>query len=1250
MRPPHKSAPLVAGLAAVALMLAMAAGATAAPPVPEPAPSGKDASTRSQTDPPRAVVPLAKGDTAAIAVGGTDGVEILTPNPPEVGGFRALTRLWVEGWDNVPWTENNCTTGDGRFMAVVFAPVPLINRRDKQPNAGFGAVVNLQTGARWILPYRVSLAYHTPGCGVGSEIAFQRSTGDASTGTDIIRVDAAKSRVMDLRHVTSQLTSAVPVADKIIAAQGDSLVSVSAAGSVTRLTKEAGPLYDVRPATKGNVDYLVKASNSEASARKYAGSGKTVSLGVGPLTGLDLFGGNAGRNHLVGKFTPTALNDLDVINADKRPVALSQRGSVVITDEQIPGVTARTDAPGMTIGVRGRASTEIIHAPVRVPPSSEASSPADNVPSAGVVPTAAPPGGSTAPLRAAAAAGVSPCAVAPLDPGTQIIQPSPKQVERAANRAVRGLLTDARPANWQKHGLPAYTPQSLFPVPALVGGGHIPVQVLEGVLAQESNFNQASFHALPGVAGNPLIGNYYGLVYDATGHIVSSNFANADCGYGLGQITTHMTTADTTWSPTLKRQIAVDYQVNIAAAVSFLANAWNLLNAAPRNIKMNDGNPNKIENWYATLWAYNSGVQPGSPQYGNTTGCTPGPTCTNNGDWGLGWTNNPAQNDYDPSRLAFLSAGYGDASQPWKWPYQEKVLGWAQYPQQDFVNGGAKYKGSARLGLPTYYFGFCSPTLNNCSATSAATGFCLSTNRNTCWWHSPLMWMPATGGTFEDPSAYVAGAAEPGVPNPYPPSCSVAASPVVSIPGMTAVPAGAVVVDDLPSSSTNRAGCATVASSGTFSMVYGQDALGNPQGAIDTHQIGTGYMGHSYFAHTIAASRPSALATGTWTPPSTVLGWQRIWVHLPDNGAVTFQADYKIFTGTQNLHRVVNQRWNKNSWFDLGSFQLSAGAKVSLSNATHGDFAVEAIDISWDALAFTPSAKPAVAYVAFGDSYQAGEGVEPYYANADNGGGGAYTNACHRSPQAYPSLVFGDLKAAHPGNAEFHFQACSGAVTDDVLPGGTEEFHEVPQLDTGWLDVNTTHVTVGIGGNDARFSAILKGCIMTITPCLDPGYRLTVEGVVDPLPLVQWEPQLIESLATPLGNVLAAIRSRAPNAQIAVVGYPHVIATGLRRVDVDCQIFDQPEVSFFAQMGDRLNTVTAAVALSAGASYVNPAPTFAAPPSHEACAFAEPGEWSNAAVLFSNSGSGLKTPGAGSFHPTAAGHQAVRGLVRGALQ
>ena len=41
--------------------------------------------------------------------------------------------------------------------------------------------------------------------------------------------------------------------------------------------------------------------------------------------------------------------------------------------------------------------------------------------------------------------------------------------------------------------------------------GRVPAAILLGILAQESNLWQASWHALEGVTGNPLIGNFYGI-------------------------------------------------------------------------------------------------------------------------------------------------------------------------------------------------------------------------------------------------------------------------------------------------------------------------------------------------------------------------------------------------------------------------------------------------------------------------------------------------------------------------------------------------------------------------------------------------------------------------------------------------------------------------------------------------------------------------------------------------------------------
>jgi len=70
---------------------------------------------------------------------------------------------------------------------------------------------------------------------------------------------------------------------------------------------------------------------------------------------------------------------------------------------------------------------------------------------------------------------------------------------------------------------------------------------------------------------------------------------------------------------------------------------------------------------------------------------------------------------------------------------------------------------------------------------------------------------------------------------------------------------------------------------------------------------------------------------------------------------------------------------------------------------------------------------------------------------------------------------------------DFHFLACSGAETQNLLPyytvgtpkpvnaeGQTGRYGQagtVSQLDAGYLDENTTLVTLSIGGNDMRFAS-----------------------------------------------------------------------------------------------------------------------------------------------------------------------------------
>lgn len=95
------------------------------------------------------------------------------------------------------------------------------------------------------------------------------------------------------------------------------------------------------------------------------------------------------------------------------------------------------------------------------------------------------------------------------DPKQQAYQPTPNQVEWAADMAIRGNLTSAyiRQGGWRSAaGFGTVDPQGMFPLPALAGtnGGRIPAQVLLGVLTQESNLWQAEGGALPGQTSSTL--------------------------------------------------------------------------------------------------------------------------------------------------------------------------------------------------------------------------------------------------------------------------------------------------------------------------------------------------------------------------------------------------------------------------------------------------------------------------------------------------------------------------------------------------------------------------------------------------------------------------------------------------------------------------------------------------------------------------------------------------------------------------
>ncbi|WP_369973619.1 SGNH/GDSL hydrolase family protein [Prauserella sp. PE36] len=150
------------------------------------------------------------------------------------------------------------------------------------------------------------------------------------------------------------------------------------------------------------------------------------------------------------------------------------------------------------------------------------------------------------------------------------------------------------------------------------------------------------------------------------------------------------------------------------------------------------------------------------------------------------------------------------------------------------------------------------------------------------------------------------------------------------------------------------------------------------------------------------------------------------------------------------------------------------------------------------------SAAQAVSYVALGDSYSSGVGAGEY---GDSG-------SCKRSANAYPQLW-----ADSHGATDFQFVACLGARTDDVL------------TQAGALSEATTLVTVSVGGNDAGFTDVMTDCTLG-------GDQACVGRVADAKAFVTG------TLPGLLDNVYATLRSKAPNAEIVVLGYPRFYQFG----------------------------------------------------------------------------------------------------------
>ena len=259
--------------------------------------------------------------------------------------------------------------------------------------------------------------------------------------------------------------------------------------------------------------------------------------------------------------------------------------------------------------------------------------------------------------------------------------------------------------------------------------------------------------------------------------------------------------------------------------------------------------------------------------------------------------------------------------------------------------------------------------------------------------------------------------------------------------------------------------------------------------------------------------------------------------------------------------------------------------------------------------------EPVDRYVALGDSFTAGPLV-PYVD--------ATRPACLRSTANYPAVLAAWLPAARLVDV-----SCSGAETAD-LRRPQQGFGPAAQPQLRAVTEGTDLVTIGMGGNDFGLFGTLVGRCPALAAS-DPNGSPCRQAftAADGTDVLQARLPRIEAR---LVDAVRAVQERAPDAVVAVVGYPRLVPASGSCADLPLAAGDY----VWADRVQRgLNTALASAAAAAGVAYVD---TYTGSAGHDVCA-TEP--WVNGART-------LPTQ-ALAYHPNAAGMRSTALAVLRAL-
>lgn len=353
---------------------------------------------------------------------------------------------------------------------------------------------------------------------------------------------------------------------------------------------------------------------------------------------------------------------------------------------------------------------------------------------------------------------------------------------------------------------------------------------------------------------------------------------------------------------------------------------------------------------------------------------------------------------------------------------------------------------------------------------------------------------------------------------------------------------------------------------------------------------------------------------------STPAAGQRIAFRViegPDTGTTGVCGNPTCTTGPDGQ---VTWTWANNGTVGVDSVQAFVDGNGN-GTADPGEFRTTA-GMTWTGGAPAPDT-----YAALGDSFQSGEGAYSYEPATD-----IAANRCHRSTVSYPYLI----KGAPGVPANLDDVACSGAVIANLEKGQNNEPRQY-----GALNASDALVTVGIGGNDLKFSDVIAACVLG--PQLSGDFFSVTQTCNG-----RFDQQITDGIAklrgtnpatglSPLQTVYNTIRLRAPRARIVVVGYPHFFKPSGNFFG--CQAVFRSDQKWIDAKIDQFDDAIRAEALSLGAEYAGGATEF---DGHELCG--DGNAYLNG-IKLSTGG-----PASESFHPNADGHQQIARLLLDHLQ